>query len=56
MTRLQIAWAEQHDWFVRDNGDGSITVLERALMPGGGVVESQKVFSDIKLLRIWAGY
>jgi hypothetical protein len=29
LTTSQITWASEHDWFVRDNGDGTITVADR---------------------------
>lgn len=54
MTRNQIRWAAQHDWFIKDNGDGSVTVLE--LQALGGRVFTVGIISNFKELRDWAGY
>lgn len=52
MTSEQIWWASLHDWFIRDNKDGSIDVLE-SWSDGREIVRS---FGDFPALRTWAGY
>jgi hypothetical protein len=48
LNRQQIQWAASHDWFVCDNGDGTITVLDD---------EATLVWTDsFTALRNWAGY
>lgn len=59
LTNGQIAWARQHDWFIRDNGDGSITVRDVYCLddtPRGVWLERPLIFTSFRLLRAWAGY
>lgn len=49
MTRQQIKWAAQHDWFIRQSGNGVVV--------RGDCGEPDEVFfNDAKALRAWAGY
>ena len=50
MTKSQIKWASEHDWFIKDNFDGSILVR--------GEYEGDDNFniSDFNELRDYAGY
>ena len=50
LTTEQIQWARLHDWFVSDNKDGSIIVLDESR--DGSV----KKFNNFTQLLIWAGY
>lgn len=50
MTSQQIKWAASHDWFVMDNGNGTITVRDDL---GGPLLTWTGSFSE---LRAWAGY
>lgn len=59
LTQGQIAWARQHNWFVCDNRDGSITVRDTYYLddtPAGVWLERPLVFTSFRLLREWAGY
>lgn len=50
MTRLQIKWASQHDWFVfADYDNGTVCVLNEN---GTRFVWTQ----SFAALRTWAGY
>lgn len=56
MTWKQAQWAALHDWFVsvqdmQGNSGYSVTVLERT-----EIAETERVFTDYKELRDWAGY
>jgi len=58
MNSNQIKWASRHDWFVRDNGDGTCTVARRWHHPESGksgetLLRWSRPFA---LLRAWAGY
>lgn len=53
LTREQIAWAKQHDWFVADNGDGTITVADRY---SDGFEVIMPWLLGFRALRDWAGY
>jgi hypothetical protein len=56
LTPRQVQWAARHCWFVRDNGDGTITIRDAGWRNG--------VFIDIEMiwehnfddLHSWAGY
>lgn len=50
MTTNQIQWARLHDWFVSDNKDGSIIVMDEHR--DGSV----KTFNNFARLLAWAGY
>lgn len=56
LTRQQVIWAAQHDWFVADNRDGSVDVIERATLDGEPPPAKVETFRDIRELRAWAGY
>lgn len=59
MTKKQIAWASRHDWFIRDNGDGSVTVLDNYTDALGANHSERLRWSDgvgFAALRAWAGY
>lgn len=54
LTASQIKWAASHDWFVSDNGDGTITVLT---MEMSDPIGATMIFSgSFRELRDWAGY
>lgn len=52
MTRRQIAWAREHDWFLTLREDGA--VLVRDYTPEGA--QTFVAFTDYRELRVWAGY
>lgn len=60
MTKAQIKWAQQHDWFIRvDDVMGHQLVVARdfAANDATGQYEAQEVrFHDFKELAHWAGY
>lgn len=56
MTYRQIQWAASHDWFVRDNGNGTITVHDQWVWRDGTCGDAWVFFSDFRELRAWAGY
>lgn len=61
LTPQQRRWAASHDWFVKDNRDGSIEVLDRwsQLHSNGTVTHHEKQLhfaGTFKALRDWAGY
>lgn len=59
LTTRQIAWARSHDWFVRDNGDGSITCLDvwtNVNVEPRVWHEDEVRHHDFQALRDWAGY
>lgn len=51
MTRRQIEWAKQHDWFIRA---GIEYVIVRDFTPSGAEVDAY--FDNFAKLRAWAGY
>ncbi len=56
LTERQIKWAASHDWFVKDNGDGTIIVRDKYMFSGFLFTDEitwNKSFSE---LRDWAGY
>lgn len=59
MTKQEIKWASQHDWFSHSNGD-VVYVIEHVAdvtKPGElNWVETTKAFNDLEKLRNWAGY
>lgn len=56
MNQQQINFAAQHDWFLTDNGDGSITCVDYATNEDGLLIQEPRTFTNFKLLLIWAGY
>lgn len=58
LTAAQIRWAADHDWFVRDNGDQTITVVDRSYDAANDQLhEDVLVWDDtFAALREWAGY
>lgn len=56
LTKAQIVWASQHDWFNKDNGNGTVTVKEE-FFEGMQLVEvGFRIFGNFQALRDWAGY
>lgn len=61
LTVRQIQWAATHDWFLRDNGDGTITLQEawtvshkfKACELHTKIILWTGTFAE---LRDWAGY
>ena len=54
LTAKQITWAADHDWFIRDNGDGSIEV-RNAVTLGGLYAETIIHWTfGFRALRDWA--
>ena len=54
MTNAQVAWAAEHDWYVRSEMDtktGVSNVVVRGEQPGTRIK-----FTDFQALRRWAGY
>lgn len=56
MTQQQINFASHHDWFLENNGDGSILVMDYATNEDGLLVQHPRQFNDFQQLLIWAGY
>lgn len=56
MTPKQINFAAQHDWFLEDNGNGSITVTDYTTNEDGLFVMQPRTFDNFDLLLQWAGY
>ncbi|WP_407976111.1 hypothetical protein ACJKIH_03035 [Brucella pseudogrignonensis] len=57
MNAEQIAWAAQHDWFVRDNGNGTIVVRDEYTDKTGKVCFNAGTWDGtFAALRTWAGY
>lgn len=54
----QIKWAASHDWFVRDNGNGTIVVEEFSYDPSlqASLRYLQSWVGGFRALREWAGY
>ena len=52
MTKRQIEWARQHDWFTWVREDGA--VLVRDYTEDGA--QTFRAFTDYRELRAWAGY
>jgi len=56
LTASQIKWAASHDWFVQDNGDGTICLRDASTTNG---VYSETLIHwthSFRELREWAGY
>lgn len=59
MTKQQIKWASQHDWYVRAYDDGSIEVCETCSLTDDTHYtqwEIRQIIHDWQELRDWAGY
>lgn len=58
LTPSQVKWAASHDWFVMDNGNGTILVLDRYLDCTTGInyAAPQSWIGSFSDLRDWAGY
>jgi len=59
MTRLQVRWASQHDWFISSKWRGNgyeVTVQGHTPDFRGGWIESKPTFTNIERLKQWAGY
>lgn len=57
MTEQEIMWAGSHDWFVADNGDGTIEVVERWVDRDDVYHEELVTWVEgFRALRDWAGY
>ena len=55
MSAKQIRWAASHEWFVQDNGDGSILVHEVSFNAEGERFDDYLTFTCLSDLREWAG-
>jgi len=55
MSKRQIAWAKQHDWYI-DSKDGQVLVSGGWTHINGTAGHDVKVFSDFSKLYRWAGY
>lgn len=61
LSKQQIKWASQHDWFVSQQvdpqGNGSVVVEDVMYnwIKDTSIV-TNKTFSDIEELKAWAGY
>lgn len=57
LTPRQIRWASQHDWFIRDNLDGTINVHEHYRDANGDwLTRTLTWVSTFGNLKTWAGY
>jgi hypothetical protein len=56
LTQSQVIWAKRHDWFLRDNADGTITVLDFFVVDGELHSAELHWTSSFAALRNWAGY
>lgn len=58
LTRPQIDFAEQHDWFLEEAWDkeGTVYVRELTRLPDGTVDFKILWFDDFDKLKKWAGY
>lgn len=59
LSKLQIAWAKQHDWFrkVIHTSEGKVIIAEsRVVTAKGEVIGDCISTSNFKELRNWAGY
>lgn len=57
LTPSQIKWAASHDWFIADNGDGTIKVRE-CFTINGVLFQEEPIrwTGSFRALREWAGY
>jgi hypothetical protein len=61
MTKQQIRWASQHDWFLYEGIDGMSVVCRDydSHLCGNGEWHHDPItvtFSNFRELRVWAGY
>jgi hypothetical protein len=57
LTQKQINWSKNHDWFLKDNKDGSIMVNDFSVdMVTLESFQTVKKFDNIESLKDWAGY
>ena len=56
LTTQQIKWAASHDWFVGDNGDGTIIVRDAYVLDGNLFETDIRWAEGFRALRDWAGY
>lgn len=58
MTKQQIKWASEHDWYLGPAAtDGGILVQDHVVnMNTGESTITAKMFTDFAALRKWAGY
>ena len=58
LTKRQIQWASEHDWFLGTK-DGLVLVLDQQTEMCNGILtlcQNQKTFNNFQALRDWAGY
>lgn len=55
MTRQQIEWAGQHDWFLKESFTG-ILVKSTDITSNGEYETTIREFKDFNRLKDWAGY
>lgn len=61
MTRQQVEWAKQHDWFMHAfdtfGMDGwRVQVCGSSVGPDGQLYCETETFTSFQALRAWAGY
>lgn len=56
LTTAQIKWAASHDWFIQDNGDGTILVHDCFTENGRYFQRLLLWDQSFAALRDWAGY
>lgn len=62
MTREQVLWAKQHDWFVSatpptdDTPHGWTVEVKENYHDGEQWHEREAAFTDFQQMRAWAGY
>jgi hypothetical protein len=56
LTQSQVKWAASHDWFVQDNGDGTICVRDASTTNGVYTETLVRWSRSFRALRDWAGY
>jgi hypothetical protein len=59
MTRQQMQWASQHDWFVDSfefNDSFTIEVIDYDFSELNGYVRNDITFTSFMSLKKWAGY
>lgn len=55
MNQQQIKWASLHDWFLTDNQDGTVTVMDYTTNEDGLIVMQPRTFDNFDLLLLWVG-
>ena len=56
MTRRQIEWASQHDWFINSNATEGSVQVKQDYYKDGALVRELIWFDDVNKLKVWAGY